>query len=102
MELIGIGCRQLRGILGRRGLPDDLELGVLPEHVGQALAHQADGQVGDVDPDPLAAQLLGGGNGSPAAAEGVEHHVAGVGAGLDDAFQEGEGLLGRISKALCT
>ena len=87
MELIGIDCRQFRGILGRRGLPDDLELGVLPEHVGQALAHQADGQVGDVDPDPLAAQLLGGGNGSPAAAERVKDHVAGVAAGGDDPFK---------------
>ena len=54
--------------------------------------------MGDVDADPAAAQLLGGGDGRAAAAERVEHHVAGVAAGLDDALQQGEGFLGGVAE----
>ena len=48
---------------------------------------QLDSLRGYVDADPLAAQLVGGDAGGGAAAEGVEHHVALVTAGLDDAFE---------------
>jgi hypothetical protein len=45
--------------------------------------------VGDVDADPLAPELLRGDHGGAAAAEGVEHHVAGVGGRLDDTLKQG-------------
>ena len=48
--------------------------------------------MGDVDADPGAAEFLGGVDGGAAAAEGVEDDVARVAAGVDDAFEQGEGL----------
>jgi hypothetical protein len=53
--------------------------------------------VGDVDADPAALQLLGGGDGRAAAAERVEDDVAGVAAGGDDAFQKFYRFLRRVS-----
>ena len=38
-------------------------------------------------------------DGGAAAAERVEHHVAGVAAGGDDALEQGEGLLGGVAEA---
>ena len=48
------------------------------EGVAQALLDQADGEVGDVDADPLPPELLRRVHGGAAAAERVEHHLAGV------------------------
>ena len=59
------------------------------EGVLQAVADE-----GDVYANPAAVEALGGGDGGAAAAEGVQHHVALVAAGADDAFQQGLGLLG--------
>ena len=56
--------------------------------------------MGDVYADPGAAQLLRGGDGGAAAAEGVQHHVAGVAAGLDDALQQGHRLLRGVAQRL--
>ena len=53
----------------------------------------------DVDADPPPPQLLRRRDRRPAAAERVEHRVARVAAGEDDAFEQGERLLGRISEA---
>ena len=71
----------------------------LREGVAQALLDQADGEVGDVDADPLPPELLRRVDGGAAAAERVEHHVAGVGGGGDDALEQGEGLLGGVAEA---
>ena len=38
-------------------------------------------------------------DGRPAAAERVEHHVAGIAAGADDALQKSQGLLGGVAEA---
>ena len=99
LELVAV----VPGKLARRAevfrLADDLELQA-GEHGGQAVLLQRDGQVGDVDADPAPAQLLRGRDRGAAAAERVEHHVAGVAAGLDDALQEGKGLLGGVAEAL--
>jgi hypothetical protein len=73
--------------------------GDLGEGIAQAFFDQPDGQMGDVDADPLAAQLLGGVDGGAAAAERVEHHVAGVGRGGEDAFEQGDGFLGGVAEA---
>jgi len=97
LELILVPLGQVAGagqVLGRAvNFEGNAGKGVL-----KALLDQADGQVGDVDPYPLAAQLMGGVNRRPATAEGVKHHVAGVAAGLDDTFQQGKGFLCRIAK----
>ena len=66
----------------------------------QAVLHEGDAEVGDVDAEPAAAEAVGGVDGGAAAAEGVEHDVAGVAAGADDAFEEGERFLGGVAEAL--
>ncbi len=66
----------------------------------EAVLVHRDRQVGDVDPDPAAAQLLGGGDGGAAAAERIEHHIAGVAAGLHDALEQRQRLLGGVAEAL--
>ena len=53
----------------------------------------------DVDPDPLPPKLLRRVDGRAAAAEGVEYHIALVRRGLDDAFEQGEWLLGWVAEA---
>jgi len=45
------------------------------------------------------AELLRGGDGRAAPAEGVEHHVAGIAAGRDDALQKSHGLLCWVAEA---
>ena len=72
------------------------------EGVAQALLDQADGEVGDVDADPMPPEFLRRMDGGAAAAERVEHHVAGVGGGVDDAFEQGEGFLGGVAEAFMT
>ncbi len=69
------------------------------EGVAQALFDQADGKVGDVDANPLSPEFFGGVDGGAAAAERVKHHVAGVGRGGDDAFEQSDRLLGGVAKA---
>ena len=68
--------------------------------VEQPRLDERDGELRDVDANPVAAQLLGGVNRRAAAAEWVEHQIAGVAAGLDDALQQGDGLLRWVVKAL--
>ena len=53
-----------------------------------------------VDPRPAAFEKLRGDAGCRAAAEGIEHQVACVAGGLDNAFEQGERLLGWIADAL--
>ena len=55
--------------------------------------------MGDVDADPLPAELLRGMDGGAAAAEGIEHDIALVRRGGDDPLEQGERLLGRIAEA---
>ena len=52
--------------------------------------------MGDVDAYPLPPELLRRIDRRPAAAERIEHHIAGVGGGIgfDDAFEQGEGVSG--------
>ena len=102
LELVAV----VLGQLARRGevlrLAHDRVILLLdqPEHVLQPVLHQGDGEVGDVDADPAPAQLLRGRDGGAAAAERVEHDVAGVAAGREDALQEREWLLRGVAEAL--
>ena len=103
LELIAVLLGEGGGAAGVGGLADDL-VGAegVAEAVVKAVADQGDGQVGDVDTDPAAVEALGGDGGGAAAAEGVEDDVALVAAGVDDALQQGLGLLGGVAEAfLC-
>ena len=55
--------------------------------------------MGNVDADPAAFQAFGHVQGGAAAAEGVQHQVAFVAAGPDDALQQGFGFLGGVAEA---
>jgi hypothetical protein len=63
------------------------------------LLDQSDGEVGHVDPDPLPPELFRRIDRRAAAAERIEHHVAGVGRGGHDPFEQGAGLLGGVAEA---
>ena len=54
----------------------------------------------DVDADPAAVQALGGDDCRAATAERIKDQVALAAAGLDDAFEQGFGFLGRVTETL--
>ncbi len=64
----------------RRAGADELQ--VVAVGVKQPLFDERDSELGDIDADPLATEFLQGVNRCTAAAEWVEHHVAGIAAGL--------------------
>ena len=80
-------------------LPERLRLRHAAD-VAQALGHDAAGGGRNVDADPLALEFLRRHQRRAAAAEGVEHDVVLVAAGLDDALKQGEGFLRRIAETL--
>ena len=67
----------------------------------EPVAYERDGQVRDVDPDPAALEALGSGDGRPTTTEWVEHGIAFVTAGRQDAFKESFRFLGRVAKSFC-
>ncbi len=67
-----------------------------PLNADEALARGVDGELAEVTADPLAAELLGHREGGAGTREEVGHDVALVGAGFDDALEEGFGFLGGI------
>jgi hypothetical protein len=85
----------LRGQLPRAGqidrLVDDVVVlaGYEPAGVGEAVLDEADGEVRHVDPDPLPAELLCGGDGCTAAAEGLEDDATGIATGLHGSGRAG-------------
>ena len=85
---VNVGPARDVGSSGNVTVVEQAAHGLLEAHVDQL-----DGFRGYVDADPLAAQLVGGDACRGAAAEGVENDVALVAAGLDDAFEEGQGFL---------
>ena len=102
LELVAVVVGELAGRGQVFWLADHgvIGAGVDVEGVFQAVFLQGDRQVGDVDADPAPPELLGGGDGGAAAAEGIQHPVAGVGGGLHDALEQGEGFLGGVAEAL--
>jgi hypothetical protein len=99
LELILVAGGQIAGSVQVLRGAVNLELDAR-EGIAQALLDQRDGEMRDVDADPLALELLGGVNGGAAAAERVEHHVAFVRGDREDALEEREGLFCRIPEAL--
>jgi hypothetical protein len=67
--------------------------------IGEALLDEADGEVGDINANPAAIKALGGLDGGAATTEGIKDEVSLVGAGFEDAFEEGFGLLGGVAEA---
>ena len=82
--------------------PDLPELFVFVEFadVAQALRHDAAGGGRLIDSDPLAAEILRGDEGGPAAAEGVQDDVVGARRDFDDALQQLERLLCWVAERL--
>lgn len=95
LELVLVGRGQRGGIFRRGGLADHLIASQIPEGITKAGLDQSNREMGDIDADPLPAELLGSLDGRAAAAEGIEDDVAFVAAGFDDAFKQGDGFLGR-------
>ena len=98
LELVLVAPGEVAGAVQVLGGAVHVE-GDAGEGVLEAALDEADGEVGDVYADPAAAELLGGVGCRPAAAEGIEDEVAGVAAGQEDAFKEGERLLGGVAQA---
>ena len=64
----------------------------------QAVLDEGNGELRHVNADPVATEFLGGVNRRAAAAERIQHHVAGIAAGLDDPLQQRHGLLRRVAE----
>ncbi len=99
LELPLVTASELLGAGEVNGLAEDLDAEA-GEGVLHAAADETDGEVGDIDADPPAAELMGGMDSRAAAAEGVEDDVAGVGGRADDTLEEGEGFLRRVTEPL--
>jgi hypothetical protein len=78
---------------------DHIKFAACSKSILKPLFDQGNGEVGDVDPNPLAFKFLRGMNGGTATAEWIEHHVAFLAAGLNDAFEQGQRLLSGITEA---
>jgi hypothetical protein len=98
LELVLVTVRECeRGCLVRR-LPiyGHTVREVIGEGVDETLVHEVDGQVSDVNADPLPTQPMCSDRCRAAAAERIEHDVAWIGGGLDDACEQGFRFLCRI------
>ena len=58
-----------------RRADDFVRAELFAEAVAQPALHQVDGEIGDVDTNPAALELLCDGNSRSATAEGIEHYV---------------------------
>ena len=98
LELVLVAGGQLprRSEVARHAI--DVEIS-LRKGVAQAVADEADGQMGHVDANPAAIELFGRMNGGAAATKGIKHHIALVGGGFQDALQQGDGFLGGVAEA---
>ena len=100
LELVLVLFGELRGPGYVGGFADNLVCGADFGAVGvvEAGLDEADGEVGDVDADPAAVELLGDLDGGAAAAEGVEDYVAFVGTAADNPFEQTLWFLGVVSQ----
>jgi hypothetical protein len=82
-------------------LADDVVvfLGQQTEGVAQTVLEKCSRDVGDVDAQSFAPQLVGSDDGSAAAGKGIENDVARIAAGVDDALEQGKRFLGGVAKA---
>ena len=82
------------GPLRRESLPADAG------HGPESFRHHFEGLGVVVDENEVAPQYVGRHTGRAAAGEEVEHEIAGVRGGRDDAAEDAERLLGRIARPL--
>ena len=99
LELVLVGGGELAGAVEVHRHAMHVEFDAL-EGVAQPAPDQVDGDMGNVDADPPPVEFFGGMDGGAAAAERVEHQVAGVGGGGNDALQQGDGFLGGVTEFL--
>ena len=76
--------------------------GAIRECLADTLSDQGNGEVRDVDAYPFAPELLGRVDRRTATAERIDHHVARVAAGPNDAFKQGYGLLRGVAEIFRT
>jgi hypothetical protein len=86
LKLIGILRGQRCGIGQGRWLPHDLIAHLCPKGILEPMLDEGDGQMGDVDANPLTVPALDWRDGGTTATEGIKHDIAFVTTGLNDAF----------------
>ena len=97
LELEFVLLGQGVGLVGRDRFADGDDFDFVAVSVAEPVLDEGGGKLGDVDANPFTAMFLGCINCRSAAAKGVEHEVARVAAGLDDALKQGDGLLGWVA-----
>ncbi len=75
--------------------------GDIREGILQATLHEGNGEMRDINPNPSPPQFFGSMNRSATPTKGIKHNIAGIGGGIDDAFQQREGLLRGVAEAFC-
>src|SRR5207247_10503105 len=76
------------------------KLNFFAECVAQTTLDQIDREISDVDPDPLATQLLRSMNGRPASAKRIENNIAGIARRADNALKKCLWFLSWIAEPL--
>ena len=72
------------------------------EGIVEPFFNERDGQMGNINPNPLPSKLLRRVNGGSTAAEGVQDYITFIAARLDDPFKERKRFLCGITKTfLC-
>ena len=102
LELVAVFGGELPGAGQRAGLADDLIIAAGEElvAVAQAVFHEGDGEVGDVDAGPAAAEGVGGVDGGAAAAERVEDETIRRTGSADEFLYQGARLLSLEAQVL--
>src|SRR5450759_3110652 len=77
-----------------------LELDIFAEGLFQKTLDQIDREIGDLNHDPLSAELLRGVNRRPASAKWVENDIAGIGRSAYNAFEKSLRFLCRVTETL--
>src|SRR6266516_2732955 len=76
------------------------KLDLFAKRIFQSALDQIDGEISNVDPNPLATELLRGVNRRAAPAKRIEHHIAGTARCADDALKQRLRCLRWIAKSL--
>ncbi len=98
LELLFILFRQVRAHLRYR-FTNHFVFEFIAKGIFHAPFDQTNGKVSDIDPDPAPSQFLSSGNSRPAATERVQHHIAGLAGGVNDALKQCKGLLSGVTHA---
>src|ERR1035437_2407511 len=98
LELELVHFRQALCALEICGLTLFLKLQLFAERIFQTSLNEIDGEIRDINADPVPTQLLRPVNRRAATAERVEHKPAGIGAGFNNAFKKSLRLLRGIAE----